>query len=89
MLLSQLSTQRQDLGPFALNTASDDRELLDVTLATLTRRMAKRKIAARYYTQAVHLAAFALPGYVGKVVARAGSITRAKTRRSLGKAKRG
>ncbi len=56
-------------GPFALNWASDDKSLLDVSAATLRRRMVKRRIAARYYTPDVHRAAFALPGYVAKVVA--------------------
>ena len=74
-------------GPFALNWASDDKALLEVPAATLARRMAKRGIATRYYTPAVHLAAFALPGYVaravegalggkGKADARGGSRTR-------------
>jgi spermidine synthase len=51
-------------GPFALNLASDDRDLLEVPEATLARRMGKRGIAACYYTPAVHRAAFALPAYV-------------------------
>jgi spermidine synthase len=51
-------------GPFALNWASDDWDLLAVPEATLARRMGRRGIAARYYTPAVHRAAFALPGYV-------------------------
>ncbi len=55
-------------GPFALNAASDDRGLLDVPEATLAQRMRKRGITARYYTPAVHKAAFALPGYVAAAV---------------------
>jgi spermidine synthase len=51
-------------GPFALNWASDDKALLAVPEATLARRLAKRGIATRYYTPAVHRAAFALPEYV-------------------------
>jgi spermidine synthase len=51
-------------GPFALNWASDDKDLLAVPEATLARRMGRRGIAARYYTPAVHRAAFALPAYV-------------------------
>jgi spermidine synthase len=51
-------------GPFALNWASDDKDLLSVPESTLARRMAKRGIAPRYYTPAVHRAAFALPAYV-------------------------
>src|SRR5262245_26890466 len=56
-------------GPFALNWASDDASLLDIPLATLERRAAKRGIAGRYYTPAVHLAAFALPAYVKRAIA--------------------
>jgi spermidine synthase len=55
-------------GPFALNWASDDRELLEVPESTLARRMGRRGIAARYYTPAVHRAAFALPEYVQAAV---------------------
>ena len=51
-------------GPFALNWASDDAALLEVPEATLARRMSRREIATRYYTPAVHRAAFALPEYV-------------------------
>jgi spermidine synthase len=51
-------------GPFALNWASDDETLLAVPESTLTRRLAKRGIATRYYTPAVHRASFALPAYV-------------------------
>jgi spermidine synthase len=58
-------------GPFALNWASDEAGLLGVSLATLKSRMKKRGIEPRYYTPAGHLAAFALPGYVEKVVAEA------------------
>ena len=55
-------------GPFALNWASDDEGLLEVPETTLARRTAKRRIDARYYTPAVHRAAFALPLYVSKAV---------------------
>jgi spermidine synthase len=51
-------------GPFALNWASDDADLLEVPEPTLARRMGRRAIATRYYTPAVHRAAFALPEYV-------------------------
>jgi spermidine synthase len=53
-------------GPFALNWGSDDRSPLDVSAASLERRMARRRIAP----------AFALPGYV------AGAITQAFKRRA-------
>ena len=63
-------------GPFALNWASDNASLLDVGEAVLARRAAKREIKARYWTPAVHRAAFALPGYVqaiaDKALAKAG-----------------
>ncbi|MGE0767308.1 MAG: polyamine aminopropyltransferase [Hyphomicrobiaceae bacterium] len=55
-------------GPFALNWASDDASLLDISGKKLTRRSIKRAIATRYWTPAVHLAAFALPRYAERVV---------------------
>ena len=58
-------------GPFALNAASDGDDLLGVSVGALVRRMAKRGIETRYYTPVGHLAAFALPGYVEKIVAEA------------------
>lgn len=56
-------------GPFALNWASDDAALLEIAVASLQRRMAKRGMSTRYYTPAVHLGAFALPGYVADAIA--------------------
>jgi spermidine synthase len=56
-------------GPFAICAASDDAGLLDVSLATLDRRMKARGIVTRAYTPAAHRAAFALPAYAGSVVA--------------------
>jgi spermidine synthase len=56
-------------GPFALNWASDDVDLLEVPQSTLARRMGRRGIAPRYYTPAVHRAAFALPEYVRAAIA--------------------
>ncbi len=55
-------------GPFALNWASDDAGHLDMSQKKLTRRQAKRAIVTRYWTPAVHTAAFALPAYAQKVV---------------------
>jgi spermidine synthase len=68
-------------GPFALNWASDDPALLRLPVATLARRMAKRGIATRYYTPAVHCAAFALPAYVTQAIedAAAGKPRRGRT----------
>ena len=58
-------------GPFALNAASDGEDLFGVSVGTLESRMAKRGIETRYYTPVGHLAAFALPAYVEKIVAEA------------------
>jgi spermidine synthase len=55
-------------GPFALNWASDDASLLDMSEKKLTRRSGKRSIATRYWTPAVHRAAFALPRYAERIV---------------------
>jgi spermidine synthase len=58
-------------GPFALNAASDGEDLFGVSVGNLVKRMAKRGIETRYYTPIGHLAAFALPAYVEKIVAEA------------------
>ena len=58
-------------GPFALNWGSDDVELLDLSLRKLAKRQHKRAVATRYWTPAVHAAAFALPGYVREAVDKA------------------
>ena len=55
-------------GPFALNWASDDTGLLEISETVLAQRMRKRSVVARYYTPAVHKAAFALPGYVAEAI---------------------
>lgn len=55
-------------GPFALNWASDEPAYLDITADKLARRQRQRGITTKYWTPAVHGAAFALPGYVQKVV---------------------
>lgn len=55
-------------GPFALNWASDDPALLDISEKKLARRSTKRTIATRYWTPGVHRAAFALPRYAERVV---------------------
>jgi spermidine synthase len=58
-------------GPFALNWASDDDEHLDIAEKKLAKRQQKRGIETRYWTPAVHNAAFALPAYAETVVERA------------------
>ncbi|MDX2159315.1 MAG: polyamine aminopropyltransferase [Hyphomicrobiaceae bacterium] len=55
-------------GPFALNWASDDGDLAEVSVKKLYRRQQKRAITTRYWTPAVHAAAFALPAYVQAIV---------------------
>ncbi len=60
-------------GPFALNWASDEGKHLDVSVKKLARRQAKRGITTRYWTPAVHGAAFALPAYAEAVVVAAKS----------------
>jgi spermidine synthase len=56
-------------GPFALNWGSDDAGMLETPETVLARRTVRRRIKAKYYTPAVHRAAFALPGYVSAAVA--------------------
>jgi spermidine synthase len=58
-------------GPFALNWASDEDDHLDITQKKLAKRQEKRGIETRYWTPAVHLAAFALPRYAETVVRQA------------------
>lgn len=58
-------------GPFALNWASNEDAYLDVSEKKLAKRQQKRDIATKYWTPAVHNAAFALPRYAEVVVDRA------------------
>lgn len=58
-------------GPFALNWASDDEDLLEISVKKLAKRRDKRRIGTRYWTPSAHVAAFALPGYVRSVVEKA------------------
>jgi spermidine synthase len=46
-------------------------ELLDLSVKKLAKRQHKRAVATRYWTPAVHAAAFALPGYVQEAVDKA------------------
>ncbi len=55
-------------GPMALGWASDDRSLRNVSEETLAARFANAELETRYYTPAVHKAAFALPGYIADLV---------------------
>ena len=56
-------------GFMAFGWASDDPKLRQVAGKTLAKRAAKAKLATRYYTSAIHEAAFALPAYVEELIA--------------------
>jgi spermidine synthase len=80
-------------GPFALNWASDDGELLDISQKKLTKRAGKRGIEGlKYWTPAGHLAAFALPAYaqtvadkaIAKAVGKAAARAKAKAKKAKG-----
>lgn len=77
-------------GPFALNWGSDDVDLLDLSVKKLAKRCQKRDISTRYWTPAVHAAAFALPAYVQEAVdtALAGPAEKRSRRRSKVRAHR-
>lgn len=55
-------------GPMAFGFGTDNRDLLAVDAATLAERQKAAGIETRYYTPDVHKGAFALPGYVQKLV---------------------
>ena len=55
-------------GPMAFGWASDDLALRTPELAVLERRFADAGIETRYYNPAVHLGAFALPGYIAEMI---------------------
>jgi spermidine synthase len=56
-------------GFMALGWASDDAALRTVPEDVLAERYAAAGIETRYYTPAIHRGAFALPGYVAKLIA--------------------
>jgi spermidine synthase len=56
-------------GPMAYGWGSDDRALRPGNPATLQARFAAAGVDTRYYTPEVHHGAFALPPYIGEVVA--------------------
>ncbi|CFX16588.1 spermidine synthase (putrescine aminopropyltransferase) [Candidatus Filomicrobium marinum] len=59
-------------GPFALNFATDDKSILNLEQKVLAKRVRKRGISdLKYWTPAVHSAAFALPAYAEAVVTEA------------------
>lgn len=74
-------------GPFALNWASDQGKHLDVSVKKLARRQEKRGITTRYWTPAVHGAAFALPAYAEAVV-RAAKSAKSEAKQVRGAARR-
>ena len=53
----------------ALGWATDDKALRQQTAADLTPRFEKLGMATRYYTPAVHAASFALPPFIGELMA--------------------
>ena len=55
-------------GPFMSNLATNGANPATIATATLTRRIKARRIKTQYYNSAIHLAAFALPGYVASIV---------------------
>ncbi len=55
-------------GPMAFGWASDNAALRTVSEAALTERLAAAGFEPRYYTPAVHKGAFALPGYVARLM---------------------
>ncbi len=76
-------------GPFALNWASDEDEHLELSEKKLAKRQLKRGIETRYWTPAVHNAAFALPRYSETVVAEAIADGKGDAGKRRGKGKNG
>lgn len=60
-------------GPMAFGWASDDGGLRALPEAVLAARLAATAIVTRYYTPAVHVAAFALPPYIAEIIATSGA----------------
>lgn len=56
-------------GQMALGWASDEPAVRATSREAISGRFAESKIATRYYTPAVHEAAFALPGYIEEALA--------------------
>lgn len=56
-------------GPMAFGWAADDPKYRRTSEDTLTARFSKSGIETRYYTPAVHKAAFALPPYISDIIA--------------------
>ena len=56
-------------GQMAFGWASDNAKLRSAKLADLRERFATAKIATKYYTPAVHKAAFALPAFIDRIIA--------------------
>ncbi len=55
-------------GPMAMGWATDNPELRTIDEDILVKRFKSAGIQTRYYSPAVHKAAFALPGYVSEIV---------------------
>ena len=56
-------------GQMAFGWASDDHKLKSVKLGDIRERFEAADIATKYYTPAVHRAAFALPAYIERIIA--------------------
>lgn len=54
-------------GPMAFGFATNNAESIDVSTKTLEDRLGKQKIHTKYYSPAVHKAAFVLPEYINKL----------------------
>ena len=56
-------------GQMAFGWASDDHKLKSVKLGDIRERFEAADIATKYYTPAVHKAAFALPAFIERIIA--------------------
>ncbi len=54
-------------GPFALAWASHDKTLRDTPFSELNGRFEAASITTRYYNPTIHVAAFAMPGYIAEL----------------------
>ena len=63
-------------GFMALGWGTDNASLRGVSEETLAKRYADAGLDCRYYTPAVHKAAFALPGFIGEIVSKASAQAR-------------
>ena len=55
-------------GPMAFGWATDNPALRNVDQSILNQRFEAAGLKTRYYTPAVHIGAFALPGYIADII---------------------